>query len=448
MDLKNPTPPGGPGRSAEPEIAQAKALLAQGDDAAAHRLLAGLVERDPPDVEALNLVASIALRGGRADDARQALDRALAADPDNVVTLTNLGLAHGAANDWEAAARAYRQALDRRPDLYVAQLHYGESLERIGRTGQALLAYMNAIKQAQAQGRWLNAATTGAGLRPAVERAVQFVRRGQRELFEDLLVPLRQQHGPRALKRVEDCLAVYLGEQRPEFPDPRQRPTFLYFPGLPPRPYFPRELFPWIEAYEASAGDMRAELQTRLAAREGREAVFHRPDVAAENLRNDGGIPAQWDGYYFYRHGERRDQNCAACPRTAAALERLPLARVPRHGPEAMFSVLEAGTHLLPHRGVTNTRLVLHLPLIVPEKCALNVAGQLHEWREGRAVVFDDTYEHEAWNRSGETRVVLIADIWNPHLTEVERAAVSELVVAMGDLREAVDGSRPAVSGH
>jgi aspartate beta-hydroxylase len=75
----------------------------------------------------------------------------------------------------------------------------------------------------------------------------------------------------------------------------------------------------------------------------------------------------------------------------------------------------------------------------VPEDCALKVGGEIHVWREGRAVVFDDTYEHEAWNRSTETRVVLIFDMWNPHLTEAEQAAVTDVVAAIGDFREAVE---------
>jgi Aspartyl/asparaginyl beta-hydroxylase and related dioxygenases len=95
--------------------------------------------------------------------------------------------------------------------------------------------------------------------------------------------------------------------------------------------------------------------------------------------------------------------------------------------------VLHPGTHILPHRGVTNTRLVAHLPLIVPRDCALNVGGEIHAWPEGRCVIFDDTFEHEAWNRSDQTRVVLIMDCWNPDLSAAERAAIAELVAGIGD---------------
>jgi aspartate beta-hydroxylase len=111
--------------------------------------------------------------------------------------------------------------------------------------------------------------------------------------------------------------------------------------------------------------------------------------------------------------------------------------RIRDHAPEVMFSVLTAGSHILPHRGVTNTRVVCHLPLVVPEDCALVVGGERRAWREGEAVAFDDTYEHEAWNRGARTRVVLIVDVWNPHLTPAERDAVAALVAAMGDFNKA-----------
>jgi aspartate beta-hydroxylase len=95
--------------------------------------------------------------------------------------------------------------------------------------------------------------------------------------------------------------------------------------------------------------------------------------------------------------------------------------------------VLAPGTHILPHHGVTNARVVTHLPLIVPEACALRAGGEEHAWQEGRCITFDDTFEHEAWNRSEQTRVVLIIDNWNPHLSAVERNAVADLIEAIGD---------------
>jgi aspartate beta-hydroxylase len=71
--------------------------------------------------------------------------------------------------------------------------------------------------------------------------------------------------------------------------------------------------------------------------------------------------------------------------------------------------------------------------LIVPDDCAIRVGGEEHAWKEGQCVTFDDTFEHEAWNRSDQTRVVLIMDGWNPHLSGVECEAITRLVEAIGD---------------
>ena len=114
------------------------------------------------------------------------------------------------------------------------------------------------------------------------------------------------------------------------------------------------------------------------------------------------------------------------------------------HAPETLYSVLRPGTHILPHRGVTNTRLVTHLPLIVPPDCALRVGGETHVWEEGRCITFDDTFEHEAWNRSGRDRVVLILDSWNPDLSEAEQAAVTDLVAAIGDFNRSSGTAAPS----
>ena len=110
-------------------------------------------------------------------------------------------------------------------------------------------------------------------------------------------------------------------------------------------------------------------------------------------------------------------------------LEALPLVRIRQHAPEICYSVLAPGTHILAHTGVTNIRVVVHLPLIVPPDCgALSVIGEARGWTEGRLMMFDDSFEHEAWNHSDQTRVVLIFDTWNPNLSAVERQAFARVL--------------------
>lgn len=81
------------------------------------------------------------------------------------------------------------------------------------------------------------------------------------------------------------------------------------------------------------------------------------------------------------------------------------------------FSFMESKTHILPHKGYTKMVLRCHLPLIVPanEKCAIRVGEETHVWKEGELVIFDDSFEHEAWNNSDDIRVVLMFDIPNPN---------------------------------
>jgi aspartate beta-hydroxylase len=413
--------------------------MRNGDLMLAEHSFARLLELEPRDVEALQFLASRHMLRG---DALRAVAMLLAAErarPGQPDTLHQLGAAQMAAGNMQGAILSLRQALDRSPQMFVARLRLGIALEQLGETHGALLAYFGAVNAAQAQGRWMSDATTAPGLQGPVQHAMRFIDAGRRQVFDAVLEPLRERYGRTGLERVEQCLSIYLGEQPAPLPDPRQKPKFLYFPGVPSQAYYPTERFPWHADLEAATGIIREELQAVLAENQPLLPFLgeQSPEALKGYLGSSSSQDAAWDAFFFYRHGDRFDEHCARCPRTTELLDTVPLVRIRDHAPETLFSVLSPGTHILPHRGVTNTRLVTHLPLIVPPDCAINVGGELHEWKEGRCVTFDDTFEHEAWNRSGETRVVLILDSWNPDLTEVERVAVTDLVEAIGDFNRA-----------
>src|SRR5262249_55205932 len=140
----------------------------------------------------------------------------------------------------QAAAHAYGRALQLEPKLHLARLHLAACLERSGDPEHAAAQYARALEDAQAQGRWLNAETTSAVIRSLVQHAVLFVRSARKSSLSRLLAPLVAQHGAAALERVEHCLRIYLRVEPAQYPDPRQKPTFLYFPGLPPAAYLDR----------------------------------------------------------------------------------------------------------------------------------------------------------------------------------------------------------------
>ena len=116
------------------------------------------------------------------------------------------------------------------------------------------------------------------------------------------------------------------------------------------------------------------------------------------------------------------------------------MAEVPGYAPTAFFSILDRKSHIPAHTGVTNARLIVHLPLVVPGGCRFRVGSETREWREGEAWVFDDTIEHEAWNESDIPRAILIFDTWHPGLTRADREVIQAAVPAIknyyGDERE------------
>ena len=105
--------------------------------------------------------------------------------------------------------------------------------------------------------------------------------------------------------------------------------------------------------------------------------------------------------------------------------------------------MLQPRSRIPPHYGSVNGRLIVHLPLIVPPDCgALQAAGEARGWREGECLVFDDSFQHLAWNASDQVRVVMLLDIWNPQLSAAEREAFSALLVGIDDFHDAAAASR------
>lgn len=107
---------------------------------------------------------------------------------------------------------------------------------------------------------------------------------------------------------------------------------------------------------------------------------------------------------YLWRNGESLPANRACSPTTTAAMGQLPLMFSGKPCHNVFFSRLKAGATIPPHTGMINTRLIGYLPLIVPDRCGFHVGKDVRQWEKGRDWLFDDSIEHEAWDRSGEDR--------------------------------------------
>lgn len=133
------------------------------------------------------------------------------------------------------------------------------------------------------------------------------------------------------------------------------------------------------------------------------------PDISPDHGRL--GADRKWKSFFLYGYGYRVDANCEKCPVTAAIASRVPGLN------SAFFSILAPGARIPRHRGVTKSLVTCHLGLIVPkdwQAVRMAVHDEMVHWREGKCLVFDDTYFHEVWNETEETRVVLLVQFERP----------------------------------
>ena len=205
------------------------------------------------------------------------------------------------------------------------------------------------------------------------------------------------------------------------------RPSMFYYPGLPQQPFFERAAFGWAGALEAATDAIRAEM---LALAEDFAPYVagdpSRPRPVANPLLDD----PNWGAFYLWKAGEPA-AGASSCLQTMESLDRAPMPRIEGQAPNVLFSRLKPETHIRPHHGLLNTRLICHLPLVVTEQCGIRVGDETREWREGELMIFDDSFEHEAWNRGQGTRTVLIFEIWRPELDEAERTKLTSLFGAI-----------------
>lgn len=405
---------------AEPRLQQAFAAItaarARSDTAEISRLVEAALRLAPGHPQLLNARGMLALQAGNAAEAREDFLQAAAGDPREPTLLMNVAAAERALGNDAGEADALSGVLDIDKRHFMAQLRMAELNERRGRMSAAAFGWNAVVQLAEGMD------PMPPGLREIVARGQAFLNSYNaavlRGFDDDLPEDLR--HLPvSSRRRFDACIDHALG-RRPIYANHCHG---LHFPFLPADEFFDRDHFPWLPEIEAETQKIRAELEAVLA----EDAAAVRPYVAMEP-----GTPANkwspldgslaWGAMHLWKDGRRDDVVCARVPYTAAAVERLPLSDLPGQTPTVFFSLLKPGTHLPAHTGVSNVRSIIHLPLIVPERCEFRVGGETRTWREGEAWAFDDTIDHEAWNRSDQTRAILIFDVWNPYLSAEERA--------------------------
>ncbi len=194
----------------------------------------------------------------------------------------------------------------------------------------------------------------------------------------------------------ECCEALYKADKdvKEKAPD---RPTFLE-----------PETFPFLIEFAKSWEAVRDEY---LNLKE-KGLIYQFTDSSVMVEENDDG----WQTFELKFFSADLPEHRKLCPRTAKLMSKVPKATL------GMFSILKPGAHIMPHAAHYEGAYRTHLGLFCPEDCGLRVGSDVREWEEGKFLVFDDTHEHEAWNKSKEPRVIFILDFWYPHLSTIPRS--------------------------
>jgi aspartate beta-hydroxylase len=407
----------------------------EGQSAEAVRLLAMARSAAPEHPSVLSACAVQALRLGEAAEAKALIERAISRDAANPRLYLNLASALRELQDGVAEMAALQQALALDPYFYFANFQKASLLELQGRTKLAAGAYQAALSSLPP------GLQIPPSMQPVIAHAQRSVQSNMQELEDFLRARMhdaRERHSDAPQERVNDCLASMMGRKRIYV----QQPTFTHFPRLPAIEFFDRRDFAWLAAVEAASDDIRDELAQILETSLDDFApyVTHSPQTPL-NQWQELNHSRRWSSLYLFKDGRHVEENIGRCPKTVAALAGAPVVEIPGRGPTSFFSRLEPNTRIPPHTGVSNTRLIVHLPLIVPPDCGFRVGSSIRDWRPGTALIFDDTIEHEAWNLSSEPRVILIFDIWNPLLTAAERELMA---VATAGIAEFYGDTAPA----
>lgn len=379
------------------------------------------------DAEAANTLArqiEESLRRRDVSGALRLIEAAEAQRPGDVALKMQKAVTLRVSGDLPGSLAALDAALTLDPYNFMALLGKGALLERLAGEPTAAEVYRNALKIAPPE--------LPPGLQPAVARARDVVGRAADALEAHLrsrIAGLGAGCSGPAKARLEETLRVFAGKARVY----HNEPLLLHYTQLPEIGFYDRSLFPWLPELEAATDVIRAELEGVLETRADFTPYIELPPGAPVNQWGELNHSPRWSTYFLWRDGVKQERACAPCPRTAALLESLPLARQPGFAPTVTFSALEAKTRIPPHTGSTNTRLLVHLPLILPGPARFRVGAETRSWRMGEAWVFDDTIEHEAWNDADALRVILIFDIWNPHLEPAERELVCALLAARNE---------------
>jgi aspartate beta-hydroxylase len=385
-----------------------------------HRVV---LARAPTSPASLQFLSARCVERGELTAAAAYMQRYIAVDPANLEAYRALGVALDASGRLDDAVTVLRQAYLRQPTEPKTLLFLGAALAKAGQSeaaaaaGSLLEATLPEMLQLDRMGgRAAYEKECSARLRHALEGFYA-------QLRADAVQEAKRSEPAADFSRISG--AVW----RPIFApgaSERRRPAFFYVPQLADAPWLAPEGFDWAADLEATAPELAKEVAGSLDL-DADGLPYIGKQEESETWRSLAGR-TDWSAVHFWNDALPNERALARFPKVRAVLERLPLVTSGGAPVEAFLSILKPRTRIPPHFGNANHRLTVHLPLIVPAGCGVKVGGEARETRFGRLMIFDDSYEHSAWNDSEAARIVLIFEIWHPALSAAERTAIAGLL--------------------
>lgn len=389
-----------------------------------------ILTTDPKNVFCLSVIAQNEFNQGHLEDAVKTLKKALEIQPNELMLNRNLGMIYNRQGLFKESVSAFSHGINnnkKHPGQLLDVLLMGISLFKVDEE-QGVKAiefsfyHANNLRNAYMNKDELPLIVEASHLGNDLIRNARYKR--QKESIEELALGFKEADKTRLF----DFLDSFHGIQAPQYAHEMQKPTYHVFPGLEPITFYKNEQFSWVKTLEDNYQGIKGELDALYDAN-----VEVKPYIESGASTGNEGLDVlvdslDWSSIHLIKAGEYKNELLVKCPRIKEVLNQLPMPVLSGNGPEVFMSILKAGAEIKPHYGLSNIKLTVHFALDIPENCSIKVGNDIQNWSDGKVLVFDDSFQHSAWNRSDRDRKVLIIEVWNPDLSNLEIQGIQKIM--------------------
>lgn len=408
---------------------QVQETLMSGNYEQALIMAKSVLTEHPTDVYCLSVVANDDFSKGNLDSAKNHLLNALEIEPNELNLNRNLGLLYNRQGEFKASVEVFIRAIEHNfehQEILLDVLLMGISLDKIlpelsVRLINLVFKSSPALHTAYMNNEELPLIVEASQIANGIVRDYKYVH--QKKALEVISLGFEEKEK----QRLYEFLDVFHGFKQPVSKHKMQNPTYHVFPDLEAKPFYQTNQFDWVANLENSWQEIKQELVSIYKRDSDVKPYIDGVLTGVEGL-DSLADSLDWSSVHLIKAGQYNQDLLDKCPITRDIIQKIPLPLLDGNAPEAFLSVLKPGAEIKPHYGLSNIKLTVHLGLEIPDGCAIRVGDETQTWENGKVLIFDDTFEHEAWNRSNSERMVFILEIWHPDLTVLEKQGIQKVM--------------------